>query len=1215
MPPDSTKITILRSVIVMRIIENSFLKVVALIVALVVFTAPSLNYLYAQNLNGGYYQTNGNGGENGGIGDDLNGPEDSESENEDENGSQEELGPEDEKGEEADDEEENDLDGNEEEDSEELEDLEDLEYMELQPLLIEALLSPADFSELQTAVGIDNTITLTGNITVPEGQSLIIESGRTITLEGTGTITGAVVGSVNENTYYPVILVRGGSTLTLDGPTVTRPSNGYGRGIRVENSTLNMHSGKIINNHTRPALPSSPTFRMDGGGVYLHSSTFTMTGGLIDNNGVNAETGASLGGGVFVDASSTFIMTEGTISRNLASQGGGIYNLGTLNLLDDAIVTNNTAANGGGVYNSLDGTFTIDNDVEISDNYANARRLSGGGVYNMGTFTMRGQSRIDNNIGAMEGGGVVNTGIFNMESGTILRNDAYAGGGVYLASNARFNKTGGLIQNNHARENGGGVYITGAAVFKWTSGEISSNEAANGGGIYMDSPNTTFNMKAGAANRLNTARLDGGGLFVTTVPVLEGVTIVALSDGQFFGNRAQSYDEATPPHLLRFVTGPDATILNTFWSAIPGGGRFTQGFNNYDINMPFGAVTGPPPTIPRRYRITYRWMEPVPGNSSVQFRDIVSRTLGIRFEVPPNFNDFPASYMSDDSVINLPMSNTIIADGVPREFIGHFNLGSINGPKIEPGQPFDLAQNGVSGDVVIYARFTLPVGVNPPQVALEKYNIEYRWVLIDGGGNEIGIIVDDAGNIRRPDNFTEGNFPTGYRPIYVEDPGILLAYPNFADLDLSFDGFRLDALKVQPPGSVRGEPLFGNQIDGWTIPSTFGTLPNTASLTGNLVVTGRFHYTDTRPETQYSITYRWVDMGGNALSEIPRNIGVFATSYATGGEMIPLVRPIMPMEFVEFRFRYQDGTTIVGRPNIPEEDVTSSIESIEWKTPSDGGNLIIYGVFDISNWARFRISYEFWLLYFDGDDNNPDWHKIDALPENYADYVVVYIPFGMLPLELDDNLTFSNAVLAKLGLSEHPHFVGFFADFPALRGHYSEDGLPFDQGYVAGQYTALSEIPIFINPYVTGDINVVALLSTIELPAPPGGGGGGGSLIPPRPIAPITPPVATLPEPPLIESEGENDNLPFDLGQESPLTGYTGLYGEYMPIAEDIPTIARVNPQTLDEISLLSLAVSTAGIIAVFSAVCIVVSKRKNSIYKNLASRKRKFDKEDFLKY
>ncbi|MDR2444788.1 MAG: InlB B-repeat-containing protein [Spirochaetaceae bacterium] len=162
-----------------------------------------------------------------------------------------------------------------------------------------------------------------------------------------------------------------------------------------------------------------------------------LSGGTLLMSANSKITGNTLGGGVTVGTNGVFKMSDGEISGNSSSIGGGVHNLGTFTMSGNAKVSGNTASSGGGgVHNS--GTFTMSGYAEISGNTAS----SGGGLYNLSTFTMSGYAEISGNT-ASSGGGVcaLSSSQFTMEGGTISGNTASTGGGVYV-NGGTFTKSG-----------------------------------------------------------------------------------------------------------------------------------------------------------------------------------------------------------------------------------------------------------------------------------------------------------------------------------------------------------------------------------------------------------------------------------------------------------------------------------------------------------------------------------------------------------------------------------------------------------------------------------------------------------------------------------------------------------------------------------------------------------------------------------------------------
>ncbi len=199
------------------------------------------------------------------------------------------------------------------------------------------------------------------------------------------------------------------------------------------------------------------------------------------------------GGGLYVGKTST-LNYEG--KRNLSgfiasSNGGGIYNIGTLNL-NGGTISANKAVSGGGVYS--DGSFKM-NGGTISDNEAS----NGGGIYgySSGSLTV--------NDGSISGNKATSNG----------------GGGIYL-DGCGLDFENGSVTGNTSSNFGGGIYVTNSAEVMFINGTISGNSAKFGGGIYIDSG--LFTLGGGTVSG-NTAK-SGAGVYVKSKFVMKGGTVV-----------------------------------------------------------------------------------------------------------------------------------------------------------------------------------------------------------------------------------------------------------------------------------------------------------------------------------------------------------------------------------------------------------------------------------------------------------------------------------------------------------------------------------------------------------------------------------------------------------------------------------------------------------------------------------------------------------------
>jgi hypothetical protein len=226
-----------------------------------------------------------------------------------------------------------------------------------------------------------------------------------------------------------------------------------------------------------------------GGGVYVNSGTFTMSGGTISGN-----TSRNGGGGVYVGSNGTFTMSGGTISGNTASPwaGGG----------------------GGGVYVHSSGTFTMKSG-EISGNSSSSYDGGGGGVYAGGTFAMSG--------------------------GAISGNTAYSsGGGVYVDSGSVFTKDyGGVIYGADAADSLKNTSEYGHAVYV-SSGSIERNTTA-WEGVRLDSEKDgaaggwVESMPSGLSLAESLAWINGiaaeGGVYVITIGADESLAPTTIFPG------------------------------------------------------------------------------------------------------------------------------------------------------------------------------------------------------------------------------------------------------------------------------------------------------------------------------------------------------------------------------------------------------------------------------------------------------------------------------------------------------------------------------------------------------------------------------------------------------------------------------------------------------------------------------------------------------------
>jgi hypothetical protein len=415
-----------------------------------------------------------------------------------------------------------------------------------------------------------NSVISTGSASISENRTWPGSYGGGVYLyDGTfdmssGTITdneAEMGGGVYVYTYGNFAM--GGSASISDNTATTTAG-----GVYFSGTTFTMEDDASISNNEATGTGSY------GGGVYLGSGTFDMSGGTITDNR------AEMGGGVLATSSMTFTMSgSASVSNNEAIElaggvhidgttftmedtasisgntvtsppsgegGGGVYMYsGNFSMVDSASISGNTATNssnavGGGVF-MYSGNFSMDDNASISGNTADR----GGGVDTMlgTTFIMSGSASIYDNDATNAGGGIRFGGsTFVMEdSASIYDNRAPNGGGVQIASGTFTMEDSTSIHDNDATQSGGGVFFSGTT-FNMNGGTISGNGAteatARGGGVYISSG--TFNLNLGtvygtdavpaelqntapagrgaAISRMNIATYNGPGTFTFIAP-------------------------------------------------------------------------------------------------------------------------------------------------------------------------------------------------------------------------------------------------------------------------------------------------------------------------------------------------------------------------------------------------------------------------------------------------------------------------------------------------------------------------------------------------------------------------------------------------------------------------------------------------------------------------------------------------------------------------
>jgi hypothetical protein len=272
-----------------------------------------------------------------------------------------------------------------------------------------------------------------------------------------------------------------------------------------------------------------------GGGIY-NSGDLTLINGTITANL------AEDGGGIFNEYGHTLTITGSTFSDNgaessnaLRGSGGGIANIGTLSVDNSEFLDNHAYAGGGAIVNSINGVSTV-----ISSSFTNNSSFgngNGGAINNHEggltiencTFTANSDfgvegdgaavhnedqmsiagSTFTGNSSSHHGGGIANLGVLTVTNSILSSNSAFSfGGGIFNSGNLTITNTN--ISENTAA-GGGGVLNDNNGLLTVVNSTISNNSASSGGGIFNLSDTGTINISSSTLSG-NSVSDNGGGI-------------------------------------------------------------------------------------------------------------------------------------------------------------------------------------------------------------------------------------------------------------------------------------------------------------------------------------------------------------------------------------------------------------------------------------------------------------------------------------------------------------------------------------------------------------------------------------------------------------------------------------------------------------------------------------------------------------------------------
>ncbi|OYV72555.1 MAG: hypothetical protein B7Z74_05375, partial [Deltaproteobacteria bacterium 21-66-5] len=326
------------------------------------------------------------------------------------------------------------------------------------------------------------------NNTLTFGTNAFTSIQAAIAAAGLGDTIDAAAGTYDESLDITQPLVLEGDDVA--GATTTIEGNGSGTGITIatgSNSSTVLEGFTISGFATGVSLTSGSAATLRSDTVSGNHSSTSDGGGITDQGTLDlvqttvTDNSASEGGGVFTTGALT--VTDSTVSGDSADEGGGIVASGTLAVIDSTVSGNSAAtANGGGILED-GGNATITNTTVANNSAAG----DGGGLdISSGNATVA-ETTVSGNA-ALVGGGIANSG-----GAVNLANTLVAGNRVSGSSSSDPDVSGsfadtdhnliGLVGDASGFTDGTGAAINGNQVGTTTALDPLLGTLANNGGF------------------------------------------------------------------------------------------------------------------------------------------------------------------------------------------------------------------------------------------------------------------------------------------------------------------------------------------------------------------------------------------------------------------------------------------------------------------------------------------------------------------------------------------------------------------------------------------------------------------------------------------------------------------------------------------------------------------------------------------------------------
>ncbi len=426
----------------------------------------------------------------------------------------------------------------------------------------------------------------------------------------------------NSSTQFRIFNVTTTGTVSFSGLTIANGSPvGNGGGIQNLNAgTVNVTNSTLSGNNL-----SNTTLNYAGGGISNNNSTGTvnLTNSMLTSNFVTASSTNSLSDGGGIYNVGTVNIINSTLNGNRAktpdgsARGGGIYNAGTVNLTNSTLVNNGTGladglnsnvnAIGGGIFNDT-GTVNVTNST-----------LSGNFAFALGSMASARGGGIFNNIGTVD---VINSTLSsNYCSGSL--SPTMFGGGIFNGSGVVKVKSTIIALSTVVAQNGTvGSNPDASGTFTSQGFNLIGKNDGAAASFPAGNPNANNDIVGTSASpidpKLDPSGLQNNGGPTQTIALLSGSP--AIDKGTNIGFTGSLVTDQRGPGYSRTVDNP--SVANAAGSDGTDVGAFEFGVtirlisitrNGSDIVVTFQGIQGAAYRLERKLNITDSTWQSISG--------------------------------------------------------------------------------------------------------------------------------------------------------------------------------------------------------------------------------------------------------------------------------------------------------------------------------------------------------------------------------------------------------------------------------------------------------------------------------------------------------------------------------------------------------------------------------------------------------------------------